>query len=106
MKMKLKDRIARIVQLPTVLLILALNASFASVGYAEEIPTMVITAERPSECDSVLTQYDAALGREIKTTAELAVWKTRVRVATDLGVKLNSRQRYLRLAGLNVKKRG
>ncbi len=102
MKIELKNRFGRLAQLPAVLLALALSAGFASVGHAEDIPSsMVITAKRPTHCDSALT-----LRNRIQETARLAVWKTRVSVASDLGLKLNSRQPGYRVAGEFADKRG
>ena len=102
----LKNRLLRILQLPTVLLVLALNAGLASVGQAQEIPSMIITVARPSHCESDLSLHNKALGNQIRTDARLAVWKTRVSVATDLGVKLNNQSRPFRIAGKIMDKRG
>jgi hypothetical protein len=103
----LKNRLLRISQLPAVLLALAINVGFASVGQAQEIPSMIITAERPSNCESLQTLESEALTRQIQTDALLAVWKTRVSVATELGVKLNDQQRPFRIARRKVNdKRG
>ena len=101
-----KNRIARIFRLPTLLLLLAVSAGFASVGQAQEIPTIVITAERPEKCESLLTMRSEARGTEIRTDAARAIWKTRVSVATDLSAKLNDKQRPFRIAGKYTDKRG
>ncbi len=101
MKMKLKDRIARIVQLPTVLLMLALGTSFASVGHAEEIDMTVTTAKKSADCHSA-----ESLRHEMKSKAQLAVWKTRISVATDLGVRLTRQHRSFRVAGKDSRQRG
>jgi hypothetical protein len=93
MNIKLRKRITRLAQLPTVLLTLALIAGFATVGHAEGIPSMVITATQPSHCDG------STLRNEIQAKARLAVWQTRVSVGTDLGVKLNTQWRRTRVAG-------
>jgi hypothetical protein len=100
MKTLLKNRFARI-QLPTVLLGLALYVSFAAVGYAQDISSMVITAERPAHDESVLTLRD-----EMRATAKDAVWKTRLSVATDLGGKLTTQPSSTRLAGRYTDRRG
>ena len=105
MKIELKNRFRRIARLPTVLLLLALSAGFASVGQAQDIPVIVVTAERPTICASALTR-DQKLRNAIRSGASHAVWKTRVSVATDLGVKLNSRQRPFRVAGKDAHTRG
>jgi hypothetical protein len=94
----LKNRLLRNFQLPAVLLALAMNVGFASVGQAQEIPSMIITAERPSRCESLQKLESEALTRRIRTDAHFAVWKTRVSVATELGVKLNNQQRPFRIA--------
>ena len=102
MKTELKNRFGRLAQLPAVLLALALGAGFASVGHAEDIPSsMVITAKRPTQCESALT-----LRNHIRDTARLAVWKTRVSVASDLGRKLNNREPEYRVAGDFADQRG
>jgi len=100
MKTLLKNRLVRI-QLPTVLLGLALYAGFAAVGYAQDISSMVVTAERPAHSDSVLMLRD-----EVRATAGDAVWNTRLRVATSLGAKLATQPHPTRLAGRYSGKRG
>ncbi len=79
MKTLLKNRLVRI-QLPTVLLGLALYAGFAVVGYAQDISSMVVTAERPAHSDSVLMLRD-----EVRATARGAVWNTRLRYSGRRG---------------------
>ena len=100
MKTLLKNRLVRI-QLPTVLLGLALYVGFAAVGYAEDISSMVITADRPTHSKPVLM-----LGDEVRATADGAIWKTRLSVATDLGAKLTTQPRSAHLAGGFTDKRG
>jgi hypothetical protein len=104
MNTRLKNRLARISGLPIALL--ALSAGFASIGQAQDIPSMVITTERPSHCDSALAFGNKEIGEKIRATAASAVWQTRVDVAIDLGAKLNSRQPSFRVAGRYLDKRG
>jgi hypothetical protein len=99
MKTLLNNRFVRI-QLPTVLLGLASFAGFAAVGYAQDISSMVITAERPAHGDSVL------LREEMRATTRDAIWQTRLSVATDLGAKLTTQPAATRIAGLVTDKRG
>jgi hypothetical protein len=99
MKNRLKIRTARILQLPTALLMLAVITSIASVGRADEISSMVITAPRPTHCVSLEARRDELLGNEMRMEARLAVLKTRLRVATDLDVKLGNPRPARRLAG-------
>jgi len=100
MKTLLKNRLARI-QLPTVLLGLAFYAGLGTVGYAQDISSMVITAKRPAQDESALMLRD-----EMTATANAAVWKTRLSVATSLGAKLTTQPRSTRLAGRYTDKRG
>jgi hypothetical protein len=106
MNIKLKNRLTRISRLPIVLLVLALGAGVASVGQAQDIPNMVITAERPSHCESAPALRKQEVSDEIRTTADDAVWETRIRVARDLGAKLNRLQPTFRVAGKYLDKRG
>ena len=106
MKIELKNRFGRIVRLPIVLLVLAFGAGFASVGQAQDIPAIVVTAERPTRCAPLLSWQHRELRNAIRDGASHAVWKTRVSVATDLGVKLNSRQRPFTIAGKDAYGRG
>jgi hypothetical protein len=106
MNTQLMNRWTRIARLPIGMLVLALGAGLASEGQAQDIPTMVITAERPSHCEPGLALHEQKLGNEIRMTADLAVWKTRISVATDLGVKLNTLQPTFRVAGRYLDKRG
>jgi hypothetical protein len=100
MKTLLKNRLARI-QLPTVLLGLALYAGFGTVGYAQDISSMVITAERPAHNDNALMLHD-----EMRATANTAVWHTRLSVATSLGAKLTTQPSSVHLASRGTGKRG
>jgi hypothetical protein len=100
MKTLLKNRLVRN-QLPTVLLGLTLYVGFAAVGYAQDISSMVITAQRPAHDVAVLTLRD-----EVRATAKGAVWNTRLSVATDLGAKLTTQPRSTHVAGRYTIPRG
>ena len=101
MKTETENRVRRFIQLPTTLLLLALVAGFASVGQAEDLSAMVITTPRPADCETESTFED-----EMAAKAELAVWMTRVSVATDLGAKLHSQRRAFRIAAKDTGNRG
>ena len=101
MKIRLEKAAMRAFRLPTVMLTLAAIAGFASVGQAQDIPQIVITAERP-----VATDTSAAFREEMQSTADSAVWKTQLSVAIDLGTKLTHEQERIRLAGNYDRKRG
>ncbi len=96
----LKTRATRTSRLPTAMLMLALVAGFASVGQTQDIPQMVITAERPADCETFGDLRD-----QMQATARRVVWKTQARVGADLNVKLNSRNGWVRLAGADNRKR-
>jgi len=87
--------------LPTVLLSLALFAGSASVGYAEDMSSLVITAERPAH-----SSFTSSIRDEMRADTETAVWMTRISVITDLGMKLSQPSRTYRLAVLDMNKRG
>jgi len=87
------SRNKRPARLPTVLLSLALSAGCASVGQAEDITTLVITAKRPAVID-----FTASIQDEMRAGTQIAVWQTQISVSTDLGVKLNQPSRAYRLA--------
>ena len=101
MKHTCKDRIRRIFRLPIGLLMPALIVGFAAVGQAQGIPEMVITAERPAECETSVDLRD-----QMQVTARRAVWKTQVRVGADLSMKLNNRSDWIRLASTGDRKTG
>jgi hypothetical protein len=101
MKHTFKDRIRRIFRLPIGLLMPALIVGFAAVGQAQGIPEMVITAERPAECETSVDLRD-----QMQVTARRAVWKTQVRVGADLSMKLNNRSDWIRLASTGDRKTG
>jgi len=89
------------VRLPTVLLLLALFAGFASVGHAQEPSSLVITAERP-----VHSSFSSSIRDEMRARTETAVWMTRIDVGTELGLKLSRPSQNYRLATLDMNKRG
>ena len=100
MNMLNTNRRTRFGLLPTVMLLLALGAGFASVGQAEE------TALGQAKATMVRPAAASQMRNEIRSTAHRAIWLTRVNVATDLGVRLNSQQRPFRLASRDMGKRG
>ena len=80
------NRKARINQLPIVLLMLALNVGFASVGLAEEVP-----GDTPSPTHAMCGDgSNVTVWDEMQAKARLAAWKTRISVATELGARLRS----------------
>lgn len=101
MKNTLIDRIRRISRLPIELLLPALIVGFAAVGQAQGIPQMVITAERPADCETSSDLLD-----QMQVTARRAVWKTRARVGADLSIKLNSQNGWIRVAAADHHKSG
>jgi hypothetical protein len=101
MKNPLKMRLARFGRLPTAVLVLALAAGFGSVGQAQDMPELVVTAEH-----SELGETTAALRDGIQAQAEFAVWQTRMSVAFDLGLRLTGEDRPSRVAGKHAGKRG
>ncbi|HHQ14044.1 MAG TPA: hypothetical protein ENK16_03355 [Chromatiales bacterium] len=101
MKTRDRTRDTRFGVLPTAVLTLALGAGFAPVGQAETITqTMTVTAPA-AECVKA-----EDLRQAMQATARDAVWRTRIRVATDLSVRLNSQHRPFRLASREQGKRG
>ena len=82
----------------TALLSLAFFAGSASVGHTQELPSLVITAERPVHSD-----FSSSIRDEIRERTQVAVWMTRINVRTDLGVKLS---RAHQVAATDVNKRG
>lgn len=96
------SRRTRPARLPTALLSLAIFAGSASVGQAEEIPTLVITAERPVHSD-----FKSSIRDEMHESTQVAIWMTRISVGTDLGVKLGRPNQSFRLAAADdMNKRG
>ena len=95
------NRATRRSSLPTVLLTLALGAGFASVGQAQDIPQVTVTANSPS-----CTGY-STLREEMREKATRAIWDTRISVAADLRTRLfRQHQRSFQLAGGDSGKRG
>jgi hypothetical protein len=101
MKNIVTDRKKRISRLPIELLLSALIVGFAAVGQAEDIPQMVITAERPTVCETSVDLRD-----QMRTTANSAVWKTQIRVGVDLSMKLKRDNGWIQLAATPDRKRG
>lgn len=95
------NRNRRLAHLPTALLSLALFAGFASVGQAEEIPSLVITAERP-----IHTDFSSSIRNEMRERTEVSIWMTRIEVGTDLNLKLSRRSQAFRMAVSDANKRG
>ncbi len=87
--------------LSTALLSLALVAGTASVGHAQEIESLVVTAERP-----VHTDFAASIRDEMRSHTEAAVWMTRIDVGTDLGLKLGRPSERFHVAATDMNKRG
>jgi hypothetical protein len=88
-------------QLLTVMLTLALVVGFASVGQAQDVAELVVTAEKPRH------DVTAALIRdEMQSAARLAANKTRVTVVSDLGERLSKENRPARVAVRKAVKTG
>lgn len=101
MKIRNENRNRRSGVLPTALLMLAFGASFGSVGHAESTPQdLTVTAKADDQTGA------RELRGEMQSTARDAAWLTRVSVATDLGVRLNSQHHRFRLASRETGKRG
>ncbi len=101
MKTQDRTRDMRFGLLPTAVLTLVLGAGFTPVGQAETIAqTMTVTA-KTVECIGA-----EDLRQAMRATARDAVWRTRIRVATDLSVRLNSQHRSFRLASRKQSERG
>ncbi len=96
-----ESRNRRPARLLTALLSLAFFAGAASVGHTEELPSLVITAERP-----VHTDFSASIRDEMRERTQITVWMTRIDVRTDLGLKLGRSARTYRVAATDVSKRG
>ncbi len=95
------SRRVRPVQLPIALLLLAtLFAGFATVGHAEESKSLTTTSARPDS-----QSLHSNIRKQMKESARIAVWKTRISVGTDLGAKLKL-GRPLRIAAAKSGKRG
>lgn len=88
-----KNRESRFPSLPTAMLWLALGASFASVGHAEEaLQNVTVTGRAPMETPAT------AIRNELQATAEDAVWLTRISVASKLSARLHHQRRPFRVA--------
>ncbi len=92
---------ARFGLLPTVVLALALNASFASVGRTDEIAQVQLNAGLRAD-QSQLEE----LRESFQATAQEAASLTKIKVATSLGLRLDRQHRPYRLASKNTGRRG
>lgn len=101
MKKLLKIRIEEFRRLPTALLTLAMFAGFASVGQAQDMPELVVTAQRLEA-----PELASELRHDLRSGATDAVWETRVTVAAALGIRLTGEDRPVRIAGSGAGKRG
>jgi hypothetical protein len=94
------NRAKRRSSLPTVLLMLALGAGFATVGQAQDIPQVTVTV-KSSNCSHDLMRDD------MQTKATRAVWDTRISVAADLYARLyRQHRRSFQVAGGDSGNRG
>jgi len=93
MKTERNFRARRGAQLPTVTLLLALLVSFASVGQAQDVAEIVVTADKPEHDENA-----ALIREEMQSDARLAVSKTRMDVAAELGQRLSKENRPPRVA--------
>ena len=100
MKTERNFRAWRGAQLPTVMLMLALLVGFASVGQAQEVAEIVVTAEKRAH------DVTAALIREeMQSDAQLAASKMRKDIAAELSRRLSKENRPPRLViGSTAKK--
>lgn len=100
MKTERNFRAWRGAQLPTVMLLLAFLVSFASVGQAQDVAEIVVTAEKRAH------DVTAALIREeMKSDAQLAASKMRKDIAAELSRRLSKENSPPRLViGSAVKK--
>jgi len=95
MKQNIRQRTTRPVRLPTVMLMLASIAGFASVGHAEEIAVTTVTTSGPLLCDD-----NPTIAQEMQSQTERAIHDTRVSVAIELHGRLHRQQRAsFKLAG-------
>jgi len=95
------DRSLRFGLLPTALLLLAGSAGVASVGQADEVAPLEAATGTP-----VKATEKARLDAAIQADARDAAWLTRISVAVDLDVRLQSQHRPFRLASLADGQRG
>ncbi len=101
MKKLLKIRIEEFRRLPTALLTLAMFAGFASVGQAQEMPELVVTAQKLGA-----PELTCELRDDLRSGATDAVWDTRVAVAAALGIRLTGEDRPVRIADRGAGSRG
>ncbi len=90
-----KNRQLRLPSLPYAVLLLAVfvGYGFVSVGQAEEVmEELVVTAPRLAVTDAEVIRA------QFEDTAEDAVWRTRITVASRLSARLNVQHRPYRLA--------
>lgn len=80
-------------RLPTVMLTLALAVGFASVGHAQDVTEMVVTAQKPQHAVT-----SALIRDEVQSDARSAARETRIEVAADLGLRLSKEFRPARVA--------
>ena len=80
-------------QLPTVMLLLASLAGFASVGQAQDVAEIVVTADKPEHDAKV-----ALIREEMQSDARLAASQTRMEVMAELGRRLSKENRPPRVA--------
>lgn len=92
MKTERNFRARRGAQLPTVMLLLASLVGFASVGQAQDVAEIVVTAEKRAH------DVTAALIREeMQSDAQLAASKMRRDIAAELSRRLSKENRPPRL---------
>ena len=101
MKTERNYRVLRGAQLPTVMLTLALIAGFASVGQAQDVAEIVVTAEKPRHDETA-----ASIRDERQSAARLVAQKTRIDVVSDLGERLSKENRPARVAVRQAVKAG
>ena len=87
--------------LPTAALMLALGAGVPSLGQAEPMPQLVVTAQKAPHGTAVET-----LRNTMQVEAQEAVSATRISVATELGLRLTGQHRAFRVASTDPGKRG
>lgn len=87
-----RNRAWRGARLPTVLLTLALAAGFASVGHAQDVAEIVITAQKPDR-----DAHATLIREEMQSDARLAARETRIEVASELSQRLNRANRRARI---------
>ncbi len=101
MNSRIDIRKKRPAYLPIALLSLVIFTTFASVGYAEEPSSLIITTKRPEQID-----FSASIRKEMDKYTETAIWMTRIQVGTDLGMKLGQPGNRHRVAANSRNTRG